>query len=214
MIHLKKLNLLNHKGLKRINDFGDNRGGGGKTYVLNSNIVNQGNMDVSTGEISGFSSTAFLYATGVIGRYPINDIDIHFKSGNDITTDQCILSITMYYNGQYYKYGSFVIKNNKLFYVDQNDLSETELVNINTNTEYRITGNLTRSGSSTSFSNCTIYENTTILYNSNITFSAPTAPGTSKLYYGIVTNGYSYIKPFLGIIYGDTNWRGTICVEE
>ncbi len=190
--------------------------GGGKTYVLNSNIVNQGNMNVSTGEISGFSSTAFLYATSVFGSFPINDIDIHFKSGNDITTEQCILSITIYYNGQYYKYGSFVIKNNKLFYVNQNNLSETELVNINTNTEYRITGNITSSGSSTYFHNCTIYENTTILYNSTITFSVPTVPtGTKNLYYGIIREGAnSYTKPFLGIIYGDTNWKGTICVEE
>ena len=29
MIHLKKLNLLNHKGLQRINNFGDDNGGGG-----------------------------------------------------------------------------------------------------------------------------------------------------------------------------------------
>lgn len=39
MIHLKKLNLLNHKGLQKINDFGNDSGGGSSSGILNAEIV-------------------------------------------------------------------------------------------------------------------------------------------------------------------------------
>ena len=43
MIRLKKLNLLNHKGLQKINDFGNDKGGGAKTLNLES--VNGATLD-------------------------------------------------------------------------------------------------------------------------------------------------------------------------
>lgn len=64
MIHLKKLNLLNHKGLKRINDFGDNRGGGEKSGYL---------------EISG---GAYINLAGIPGIYNSDSFSCTFQIPN------------------------------------------------------------------------------------------------------------------------------------
>lgn len=89
MINLKKLNLLNHKGLQKINDFGNDKGGGAKTLNLES--VNGATLDENF-VFYNDSSQSYLYNKYFKTKVPIDlraySNDILFKIKFKITSGQ------------------------------------------------------------------------------------------------------------------------------
>ncbi len=182
-------------------------------YSLSSDYTNAGNLDVSTGEITGFSTSKYLYRG--FGSVPVNNIDIHFKTGNDITTEQCIVSHFFSYQGTNEAYFSVIVKDGSLIVVNNHSQSETVISQVKVNTEYRITGSITYSNNQGYF-NIVAYEKETQIYSGVVPVTVSTSPFPVKLmYFGVLREASaSYKNPFLGIIYGDSNWVSDICVAN
>lgn len=172
-------------------------------FILASDITNEGNINVSTGEFTGFTSQKYLYST----RYSnsVNDIDLHFKTGNDITTSQYILCQNAFISYQMYNLGYVSISNGKLY------IGGTEVCNVQTDTEYHITGLIKASGSF----QANVTENGVSIASGNYAYSITTNPtGTKYTYFGVRRNSYTYQNPFLGTLYGDTNFIGLLGETE
>lgn len=182
-------------------------------YSLSSDYANVGSLDVSTGEITGFSTSKYLYRG--FGSIPVNDIDIHFKTDNDITTEQCIISHFFSYQGTNKAYFSVIVKDGSLIVVNNDSQSETIISQVKVNTEYRITGSITYSNNQGKF-NIVAYEKETQIYSGVVPVTVSTSPFADKtMYFGVLREDVgTYKNPFLGIIYGDSNWVSNICVAS
>lgn len=182
-------------------------------YSLSSDYTNVGSLDVSTGEITGFSTSKYLYRG--FGTIPVNNIDIRCKTGSDITTEQCIVSHFYSYQGTNKAFFSVIVKGGSLIVVNNDSQSETIISQVKVNTEYRITGSVTYSNNQGLF-NIVAYEEETQIYSGVVLVAVSTSPFPTKtMYFGVFREDVvSYKNPFLGIIYGDSNWVSDICVAN
>ena len=90
MIHLKKLNLLNRKGLQKINDFGNDNGGGTKTLNLES--VNGATLDsdyiFTNNQGGGFPFTCKYFKTKIPIDLRSSDYSTELKIKFKVTGSQ------------------------------------------------------------------------------------------------------------------------------
>lgn len=175
-------------------------------YSLASDITNVGSLDVSTNEISGFSTTKYLSSN----RYDtsVNNINIHFKTGNDVTSDQTILSQGY---GSSYSILTAVQFGNRKLKID----STVVYSNLVANTEYNIEGHISlNSDDNYYYFYGTLKENGVVVTTISCVYSITTSSNTKYTYFGVFRYYNEYLNPFLGTIYGDTNFLGTILVAN
>lgn len=175
-------------------------------YSLASDITNVGSLDVSTNEISGFSSTKYLSSN----RYntSINNINIHFKTGEDVSSEQVLL-----WQGEGPSFSALTnieILNKRL------NIENTHLyADVKPNTEYRIKGYISKNNDDNKYYfYATLEENGVVVATDDCLFNIVETSSQKYTYFGIFRSGNSLIIPFLGTIYGDTNFLGTILVAN
>lgn len=178
-------------------------------YFAND-IIKVGSPTFSSGEIKDFSSNSYIHTESRLNNIPINNIDLHFKTADNITIEQCICCHVSYYQGIYLQRFGIVIKNGSIFVNNYTDEIEQECGQVQPNTEYHIIGNITSMHSSFMFS-MSVYEEGEKIYEGFPSIDIATTPTATKyLYFGILVGSNFRSNPFLGIIYGDTNFAGTI----
>lgn len=190
-------------------------------YVVGSDITKNGNLDLSNGEMNNFSSTNYLSSTS-LNRYQATlNLDIHFKTGLDVTTKQCLISMYGYTPSQYKHngLGAIYIENSKLYVLRDANSTLTEICDIQINKDYHIEGHVSSSYGTGYFDDIHIKENDTYIstLTTYATFSYPTYSQNTNytMYIGVYRGSDGIITaPFLEVLYGDTNWGGTILVSE
>ena len=190
-------------------------------YVVGSDITKNGNLDLSNGEMDNFSSTNYLSSNSSNRYQATSNLDIHFKTGLDVTTKQSLISMHGYNSSQYRHdgLGAIYIENNKLYVLQAANSTLTEICDIQINKDYHIEGSVSSSYGTGYFNNIHVKENDT--YISTLTTSAPFAyptyspSSTFTMYIGVYRGSDGIITaPLSGVLYGDTNWGGTILVSE
>lgn len=179
-------------------------------YVLGDGIVNNGNLDISTGEISGFTTTKYLSGSARLGTVPIN-VDIHFKTGLDVTTKQGIMDSFSFNSSTHATTGrgNITIEEGVL------KIQGTQVCSVQTITDYHIIGTVTLAGSSTRLTISVKENNIEIVSSTMYSFNYPTTSSSNYLVFGVFRGSQStYSNPFLGTLYGNTIWKDTILVSE
>ena len=175
-------------------------------YSLASDITNVGSLDVSTNEISGFSSTKYLRTE----RYDttINNIDFHFKTGDDVSTSQTLLI-----QGRKLSFSalSSIQISNKRLQIDSSYVYD----NILANTEYHLKGYISKNNDDNYYYfNGILEENGVTVTTINCVYNIVETTNVIYTYIGVFRYNNEYLNPFLGTIYGDTNFLGTILVAN
>ena len=175
-------------------------------YSLANDITNVGSLDVSTNEISGFSSTKYLRTE----RYDttINNIDFHFKTGNDVSTSQTLLI-----QGRKLSFSALtsIQISNKRLQIDSSYVYD----NILANTEYHIKGYISKNNDDNYYYfNGILEENGVTVTTINCVYNIVETTDVIYTYIGVFRYNNEYFNQFLGIIYGDTNFLGTILIAN
>ena len=175
-------------------------------YSLASDITNVGSLDVSTNEISGFSSTKYLSSN----RYDtsVNNINIHFKTGENVSSEQVLL-----WQGEGYSFSSLTSIEilNKRLNIENTHLYE----DVKPNTEYRLKGHISKNNDDNKYYfYATLEENGVVVATETCRFNIVETSSQKYTYFGIFRSGNNLVIPFLGTIYGDTNFLGTILVAN